>query len=465
MRTSRNSCGLVRRQVLQSLGAVAGAAAMGLSPVRAADEGVRAVRLRPKAHPKGWWTYGSDAQSQHPLRLRPNTPYEVVIDNQLPVDTSIHWHGQRVENAMDGVPGLTQDPIAPGETLRQLVSFPDPGTYWYHPHLESHEAVGRGLISPLIIEEEVPVAVDHDLTALVSRHWIASDGSIAPNFNDRYAVTFNQSASAHWFVNGAPPRGQRAMAGDIVRLRLVNGAAMSPMTVKRPKADVVIAAIDGHPLASPLPFDDELLFHPGQRYDLLFVMPPRDLVVETDAGDPLVMLSHQGSAPGPQKSLPILPKNPIATPVLEEAKTVSLTIGRRAPTFGQRLRARWNSLQGTLDLRGYEWLVNGDSLTETALCTGDAAPLFFVRKGQTVILRWENLSVNDHPIHIHGHSCFTLNEVGGIGDHGAVRDTVILPGNSSVQMAFVADNPGRWMIHCHDLRHQVMGFMGYFAVV
>src|SRR5262245_50914006 len=104
------------------------------------------------------WTY--DGQIPGPtLRLRQGEPVRLTVENRLEQDTTVHWHGVRLPNAMDGVPGLTQPPIRPGGTFFYEFSPPDAGTYWYHPHANSLEQLGGGLAGALIVEESEPIAV------------------------------------------------------------------------------------------------------------------------------------------------------------------------------------------------------------------------------------------------------------------------------------------------------------------
>ena len=98
------------------------------------------------------------------LRLRQGDRLRVVVENGLSQPTSVHWHGLRLPNAMDGVPRLTQAPIEPGERFVYEFDPPDAGTFWYHPHFRGFEQIGRGLAGPLIVEEPTPIEVDRDVT-------------------------------------------------------------------------------------------------------------------------------------------------------------------------------------------------------------------------------------------------------------------------------------------------------------
>lgn len=139
-------------------------------PGRASPSAAREIRIAaaPASLPltgKGdvdVWTYDGSVPGPT-LRLRQGEPVRIIVENGLDQDTTVHWHGIRLPNAMDGVPGLTQPPIRPGESFVYEFTPPDAGTFWYHPHTNSLEQLGRGLAGALIVEEGEPVLVDREL--------------------------------------------------------------------------------------------------------------------------------------------------------------------------------------------------------------------------------------------------------------------------------------------------------------
>ena len=112
------------------------------------------------------------------LRVLQGTPARILVTNALDQDTTVHWHGVRLPNAMDGVPGLTQPPIKPGATFTYEFTPPDAGTFWYHSHANSLEQLGRGLAGAFIVEEREPVAVDRDLVWMVADWRLNPDGQL-----------------------------------------------------------------------------------------------------------------------------------------------------------------------------------------------------------------------------------------------------------------------------------------------
>ncbi|MGW8271071.1 MAG: multicopper oxidase domain-containing protein, partial [Burkholderiales bacterium] len=153
-----------RRDFLRAaLGLAAASAAPRIGAATATARMLRASEARQAlvgaAYPETE-IWGYDGSVPGPLlRYRQGERLRVEFENALPEPTTVHFHGIRLPNAMDGVPYLTQPPIAPGARFVYEFDLPDAGTYWYHPHLGSHEQVARGLSGALIIEEDEPHAV------------------------------------------------------------------------------------------------------------------------------------------------------------------------------------------------------------------------------------------------------------------------------------------------------------------
>src|ERR1700745_1789407 len=176
----------------RALIAGAGAAALGSAvPVRRslADSEIKEYRLAAKlavgnltgkGHPDtAVWGYDGAVPGSE-IRARQGDQVRVVVSNKLGEDTTVHWHGIRLPNAMDGVPGLTQKPIRPGESFVYEFTPPDAGTFWYHPHADTLQQLGRGLAGALIVEEREPGAVDRDLLWFFEDWRLAHTGRLSP---------------------------------------------------------------------------------------------------------------------------------------------------------------------------------------------------------------------------------------------------------------------------------------------
>src|SRR5687768_5486319 len=249
------------------LGATAGAAACVLAPVtRPAASPVRALRVAASeqslvgaGHPRtAIWSYNGSVPGPE-LRFRQGDRLRIEVENALDAETTVHWHGVRVPNAMDGVPHLTQPPISAGGG-RFLYEFdlPDAGTYWYHPHLGSPEQVGRGLYGALIVEERDSPPVDRDMV------WVLSDWRLdarARNVEDFRG--FMDSSHAGRIgntvtVNGAVLETFDVRGGERLRLRLINASNARIYGLSFEGHEPWLIAFDGQPLA-PRPMAKESL--------------------------------------------------------------------------------------------------------------------------------------------------------------------------------------------------------------
>ncbi len=179
-----SNCSVSRREVLRagtalavtrlvlkpSPGLATPASAYKLSPGRS-----RAALKGEKGPTTEVWAYDGSVPGPE-IRLRQGEPARIVVVNHLEEDTTVHWHGIRLPNAMDGVPGLTQPPIKPGGSFVYAFTPPDAGTFWYHPHADSLQQLGRGLAGALIVEEAEPVQVDRDLLWVLADWRLDADG-------------------------------------------------------------------------------------------------------------------------------------------------------------------------------------------------------------------------------------------------------------------------------------------------
>ncbi len=214
------------------------------------------------------WTYNGMVPGPL-LRVTEGDRVRVVVKNDLPEDTTIHWHGIEVPNAMDGVPGMTQDPIAPGETFVYEFEARPAGTFWYHSHVASDIQIGAGLHGGFIIDpktpESDPPAVDE---VLILNEWRFDHGKT-------YASMPMTGMDPNYFtINGKffPHTEEiRVKVGDRVRLRFIAaGQFVHPMHLHG--APFKIVATDGHPVPDAAQLTkDTVLVSPGERYDIEFI--------------------------------------------------------------------------------------------------------------------------------------------------------------------------------------------------
>src|SRR5437764_7163531 len=177
------------------------------------------VNLTGKGHPDtAVWAYEGTVPGPE-LRVRRGEPVRITVANKLDEDTTVHWHGIRLPNAMDGVPGLTQKPIRPGDSFVYDFTPPDAGTFWYHPHADTPQQLGRGLAGSLIVEETEPVTVDRDLVWLIEDWRLDGEGRIAGGFGNRMEAGMSGRIGNTVTVNGRVPKTVPVKSGERVRVR------------------------------------------------------------------------------------------------------------------------------------------------------------------------------------------------------------------------------------------------------
>lgn len=249
-----------------------GSVAVTLSAVvlhgQAAEESVAELKLTPapgrarlasKDGPQtAVWSY-NDSIPGPVLRLRQGEPARIIVRNRLNEPTTVHCHGIRLRIAMDGVPGLTQAPILLGESFVYEFTPPDAGTFWYHPHVDSLQQLGRGLAGTLIIEERDPVPVDRDVLWMLADWRLGADGAIAAGFGNSMEAAMSGRIGNVVTVNGVTKADQAVVAGERIRLRLVNASLARFMSLRFEEHRPTIIAIDGQPCDPHEPSDGRLL--------------------------------------------------------------------------------------------------------------------------------------------------------------------------------------------------------------
>lgn len=450
--------------------------AAGLNEYRIVAAPARA-RLAGASHPEtDVWAYDGTIPGSL-VRLRQGEKARLVVENRLDQETTVHWHGIRLPNAMNGVPGLTQPPIKPGGSFVYEFTPPDAGTFWYHPHANSLEQLGRGLAGAVIVEERQPVAVDQDLLWLLTDWRLTDEGGIASGFGNRMEAAMSGRVGNTVTLNGQVSEAEPVRAGERIRLRLVNGSLARIMALRFEGHRPLIVAIDGQPCDPHVPERGRILLGPAMRIDLMLDMegePGRRYGVIDDFYDglsyPVTQLAYDDRPPIREHLLdtPLdLPRNPLPEPDFPAAERHTLTLqggmmggGAMAGAGGMMGGGMMHGMMGMGG--GPAWAINGMSMTGDGHA-GMKPALTFVR-GRSIILAMHNETAWWHPMHFHGHSLAVLSRNGMSVPHRQWQDTVLMAPKDVVEVAFVADNPGDWMLHCHVVDHQMAGLMTVLRV-
>jgi FtsP/CotA-like multicopper oxidase with cupredoxin domain len=378
----------------------------------------------------------------------------VSVTNDLPQPTTIHWHGVRVTNSMDGVPDLTQAPIAPGGSFEYSFIPRDPGTFWYHSHVRSSEQVERGLQGVLIVDDENPAPWSRDVVWVLDDWRLDGSGEVDFRFG-MHDVMHDGRWGNVVTVNGHMNEELALRAGERIRLRLANTANARIFVPDFRPLQATAIAVDG--MYAEHPFDPAgFELAPGNRLDLDLTIPPEM------RGQSIRVTNQFGGRPFDLATIRIGQEPPVATPsfpTVAHALLPDWTAGLKEPaTLTYRLSARHGGAMGggMGGGMGIAWTLNGAAYGEDTPAT--------LPEGKWVKIRYVNQSSSLHPIHMHGvfFRVLARNGVTAIEPHW--RDTVLVHPRETVDVALVPVDPGKWMLHCHVLEHADAGMMTVFEV-
>lgn len=454
------------------------------------------------------WTFNNSVPGPQ-VRVKQGDMVKITVKNTLKVPVSLHVHGYPLPFEMDGIPGVSQNAIAPGQSFTYAFKATVPGTYWYHSHQNSVKQVDMGLYGSFIVESAEDV-IDRDYT-LVLDEWMSggmdmgSGGAAGSEEKDSSGHDVHEMDMSDMDMNDHDMQGMEMDAGhesgsegshgmgsghggdasmghdmsmydiytingktypasepltvkegDIVRLRLINAGYMSH-SLHLQGHRYRIVATDGNRIANPEWIENRLLaIAPGERYD-----------IEFEANHPGTWLLDEHSDNAAAKNMkiaiqyenaPSSQKEQVQDDSAQMLETVDMTKYGKPEKGKFSLNDKYN-LEYTMDLgtshRNGEmvYTINGKVFPDTdpvKVKTGDKVKVHFV-----------NSSANeDHPMHLHGHTFQVLSK-NGVPLAGAAeyKDTLnVKPGEDYV-VAFEANNPGDWMFHCHDLHHAAAGMV------
>lgn len=431
------------------------------------------------------WAYGDQLPGQE-VRVTAGDTLALTLANNLPQATSLHWHGLALRNDMDGVPGLTQQAIKPGASFDYRFSVPHPGTYWFHPH--SGVQQDRGLYAPLIVEDpKEPLKYDKEWV-IVLDDWVdgvdgstpdavlaelrkgmtggghEGHGGMAPMSlgadetpdpekgpsrmmmgakSDLLGGDAGDVAYPHYLINGRTPEAPTSFSarpGDRIRLRIINAGGDTAFRVALGDHQMTVTHTDGFPV-QPAP-TDALLLGMGERYDVLVTAKsgvfPFTAVAEGKKASALAVLrTGSGAAPGAGVRPKELERRLLTADKLRAHASVALADRKPDRTIKIKLSG---------GMAKYDWGFDGKAYSSN--------PSHEVRSGERVRLVFSNPTEMWHPLHLHGHTFGLANVVGG-----PRKDTAVILPNGTLSVDFDADNPGLWMIHCHNVYHAEAGMM------
>lgn len=390
--------------------------------------------------PKEVWAYNGQIPGPQ-LRVRLGETVRVRFTNRLPQATTIHWHGVRVPNDMDGVPTDKRPAIEPGGSFVYEFTPKDAGTFWYHPHHRSSEQVERGLYGVLVVEDASPPAYQQDVVWVLDDWLLAPDRQIEPSFNTMHDLMHDGRWGNLITVNGRTDTVLTVQPGSRIRLRLLNAANGRVFTPDFGALKPAVIAVDGLYARQPVPLDRAEIA-PGNRMDLDIAVPSG---VNFEAA---VIDRYWAPSPNPLATIRA-DGEPVATPSFRSpahAKVPSYREGMTAPVATEFV---FDARRG--GAFGIQWTINGHAFPDHA-----HVPLPLQRWSR---VRFTNLSARIHPIHLHGMFFHVLARNDAPVDEPFFRDTVLVHAKEKVDVGVVPLDPGAWMMHCHILEHAEAGMM------
>lgn len=404
--------------------------------------------------------------------------FDVIVKNTTDHPTVIHWHGLILPNSEDGVPYVTQLPIPPQGQYHYRFKLNQSGTYWMHSHFDLQ--VQRLLSAPFIIYEpheikekdvvlllsdfsyKKPDAILYELkhqgtvslkmtgdmkTQSTMKDMVMKQNSSKASKPDLNDVTYDAFLTNYHSLSN--PEVIPVQSEKMVRLRIIDGAAMTNFFINLGQLTGEAIAVDGQPIQKIKGNQFQLAV--GQRIDILIKIPK---------GKGAYPIIAQGAGTQMQTGLILATPNAPKISVSEKATTVAGGLDNEQEfkshsltplSVKQPMQTLTVTLEG--DMMNYVWKMNNQAWP-------NITPLSVDQNKRTEIVI-TNKTGMPHPMHIHGH-LFEVTEIDGkLLKNGPLRDTVLVLPNSTVKIQFDTDNPGNWMFHCHMLYHEATGMMTF----
>jgi FtsP/CotA-like multicopper oxidase with cupredoxin domain len=442
------------------------------------------------------------------LRVRQGSEVVVHVTNDTDVDTTVHWHGLRLENRFDGVPHETQEPIPPGGEFTYRIQFPDPGLYWYHPHIREDVTQELGLYGSILVEPAEPDywPPSHRDIVLTLDDLLLEDGVIAP-----FSRTETNYAAMGRYGNVMLTGGETAPAftaqsGEILRFWLTNTANSRVFRVGVPGARIKLIGGDSGRVEHER-FVSDVVLGPSERavVDVLVdrpgeftlehrtpnrTYPLAAITVTGDAAEPSMRQEFERlrSAPElvaerrqldrwlaapPDKTLAIVAEMDMSgmdDMDMDDMDMGDMDTGHEMSGMhgGAGDGIEWEDHMVEMNRAMTSANMHWQFLDRTAGLNAPPADWRFTA-GERVKLRLVNEENSDHPMHhpfhIHGAGRFLVLSRDGVTEPNLVwKDTVLIPTGQTVDLLFDVTNPGLWMAHCHIAEHMHSGMMFSFTV-
>jgi FtsP/CotA-like multicopper oxidase with cupredoxin domain len=458
-----------------------------------------ATLVRRTINKRTFTMYGFNGQIPGPLiRVAQSATITVRFHNKIDLPSAVHWHGVRLDNRFDGVPGLTQDSVMPGKDFTYTVHFPDAGVYWYHPHVREDIEQSMGLYGNMLVDppdKSYYSPVNREQT-LVFDDLLVNADTLIPFGRDVPDYVLMGRVGNVLLVNGEPRYRMSAAKGEVVRFYLTNVSSSRTYNISFGGAPIKVVA------------GDVSKFEREERVPSVVLAPAERYVVEVrfeKAGSVAIVNAIQainhfagefepqidtlgvvtvGSKPGtPDYAKPFatLRANAAVTDDIAKYrryfdrtpdKTLTLSVATTAlplatVQFMNVDTAYFAPVEWLDGMPDMNWLSTSKQvrwiLRDQATGKENMDIDWRVARGSVVKLRLFNdpksFHPMQHPIHLHGQRMLVVSRDGVPTKNLVWKDTVIIPVGSTVDLLIDASNPGDWMLHCHIAEHLEAGMM------
>ena len=445
--------------------------------------------------------------NQHPgplIKVEKDATIFVNFTNETSLPTAVHWHGVRLENRYDGVPGLTQEAVEPGQTFRYQIYFKDAGIYWYHPHHREDVQQELGLAGNILV---TPISTDYyspvnrEEVVMLDDLVLTQDGTVPFGLESSNYMLMGRFGNL-FITNGEPEYSLETNAGEVVRFHFTNASNTRTFNISfrprtEPDANVVPIKVVGSDvgklehevivesivLAPAERYVVEVFFDKAGSYELTnhvqginhrmgVFLEEISILGTITVSESQTAVDHHQAFETLRTNLDVIAdidryRSHFDRPVDHEL-VLTLEVDSLPPAIEQSMLYDWvyfNPVEwtGTMPVMNWsttgaevEWIlrdaVTGDENTEVN---------WSFRVGDVVKIRIHNdrgaFHSMQHPLHIHGQR-FLILEQNGVANNNLVwKDTVLLPAGSSTDILLELSNPGRWMVHCHIAEHLESG--------
>ena len=440
--------------------------------------------------------YGYNGQIPGPrLKVRQGSTIYVNFTNNLDQETTVHWHGLRLENAFDGVPEITQDSLKPGESFLYKLDFPDAGIYWYHPHVREDYQQELGLYGNIIVlpnDSKLLNKVNREEYLMIDDIQLTKQGDITPYYDGKINQVLMGRFGNSFLINGQEKYGLSAKKGEVIRFYITNPSNVRVLNLMIPGVSIKKIGSDGGTYTREELVDSvilapseratiEVLFpdsgiykllnkNPFKTYELASIEVSSEIIDEDfsfifnslDENEEIIAETTQ--------YLNYLSKEPDKTLVLsmEFSAMAGMNHGMMGMVMSDEEEGiEWEDLMGPANLASsnntIDWLIVDKDTGRTNMDiqydwrVGDRVKIRIVNSK-------ESMHPMQHPIHFHGQRFLVLATDDVPNNNFVWKDTVLVPTGKTVDILLEITNPGEWMAHCHIAEHLSDGMMMSFSV-